>query len=84
MFDVLILLVIFGVPAYTAITIVKTNAANKLKRKELEGREIEARAKLLTATAGAPDWLDTSDADAVTEWRKARHEIDQLEVRRAL
>jgi hypothetical protein len=84
MLPVLILLVIFGVPAYTVVTILKTTAANKLRHKELEVRELEARARLLTAPADAPDWLDTSDADAVTEWRKARREIDQLEVRRAL
>jgi len=81
---ILILLVIFGVPAYTAITIVKTTQENRLRKKELEVREIEARARLFAGTADAPDWVDTTDPDAVREWNRARRELDQLEVRRAL
>lgn len=81
---ILILAIIFGVPAWTAVTIVKTTQENRLRKKELEVRELEARTRLLTATADAPDWLDTDDPAAVREWRRAHHEIEQLEVRRAL
>jgi hypothetical protein len=67
---------IFGMPVLALVAITWLILTWSLRRKELEVRRLEAQARI--HANALPDWIDNSDAEAITEWTLAQRELNRL------
>ncbi len=74
---------IFGMPFVALLLGGAMLAVYRLKARELEVRRLEASAKLIAAGSEVPEWLE-DDPAALSEWKKARAELDQASVKAGL
>jgi len=81
--EALVLVALFGVPLTIIFgaPIVRTLVTGRHERqmKELEIRELEAKAKLVEAEARAalPAFVDASDPESVAAYKRARQEVSR-------
>lgn len=73
---------IVATPSIAAVVSKLLDNRKEIRMKELEIATIEARARLLEASARAalPDYVDARDPAALEAWRKAREEVGRREL----
>jgi hypothetical protein len=71
------IVMLVAVAGVALVALVQVTTGRAVKLRELEVRELEAKAKLLDAEARAalPEYVDTSDPASVDAYRKARQEL---------